>query len=137
MDFSAHDRSLLSHTSWLTSARESSAARKPAPLRACAATARVWSTQESRRALTEPSSTANATVNWLAIVALVIGAVSIFFNPYLLSSVVAIVLGIVALINARRSGNPRAYELVAILGIVAGAIGAVLVIVGNTISASL
>lgn len=87
--------------------------------------------------MTEPSSTAGAKVNWLAIVALVIGAVSIFFNPYLLVSVVAIVLGIVALISARRTGNQRAYELIAILGIVAGAIGAVLVIVSNTISASL
>ncbi|MGC5173101.1 DUF4190 domain-containing protein [Micromonospora sp. DT81.3] len=87
--------------------------------------------------MTEPSSTSNATVNWLAIVALVIGAVSIFFNPYLLTSVVAIVLGVVALVSARRTGNQRPYELIAILGIVAGAIGAALVIVSNTISASL
>ena len=86
--------------------------------------------------MTEPSST-DAKVNWLAIVALVLGAVSIFFNPYLLLSVIAIVLGIVALIRSRRSGNQRAYEVIAILAIVAGAIGAVLLIVSNTISASL
>lgn len=87
--------------------------------------------------MTEPSSTAAAKVNWLAIIAIVIGVVSIFFNPYLLLSVIAIVLGIVALISARRTGNQRAYELIAILGIVAGVVGAVLVIVSNTISASL
>ena len=86
--------------------------------------------------MSEPSAAA-AKVNWLAIVALIIGAVSIFFNPYLLLSVIAIVLGIVALISARKAGSQRAYELIAILGIVAGAIGAVLVIVSNTISASL
>lgn len=87
--------------------------------------------------MTEPSSAAAAKVNWLAIIAIVIGVVSIFFNPYLLLSVIAVVLGIVALISARRTGNQRAYELIAILGIVAGVIGAVLVIVSNTISASL
>lgn len=97
----------------------------------------VWSTHESRRAVTEPSSMSNTTVNWLAIVALVIGAVSIFFNPYLLTSAIAIVLGVVALISARRTRNQRPYELISILGIVAGAVGAVLVIVSNTISASL
>ncbi|SFR92948.1 protein of unknown function [Microbacterium sp. cf046] len=87
--------------------------------------------------MTQPSSSAGAKVNWLAIIALVIGAVSIFFNPYLLVSAIAIVLGIVALISARRAGDQRSYQLVAILGIVAGAIGALLVIVSNTISASL
>ena len=87
--------------------------------------------------MTEPSSAADAKVNWLAIVALVLGAVSIFFNPYLLVSVLAIVLGIVALVGAQRAGNQRAYGLVAILAIIAGAVGAVLVIVSNTISASL
>jgi hypothetical protein len=87
--------------------------------------------------VTEPSSAAEAKVNWLAIVALVLGAVSIFFNPYLLVSVLAIVLGIVALVGAQRAGNQRAYRLVAILAIIAGAVGAVLVIVSNTISASL
>jgi Domain of unknown function (DUF4190) len=86
--------------------------------------------------VTQPSS-ADTQVNWLAIVALVIGAVSFFFNPYLLLSAVAIVLGIVALVSARKRGQQRAYVLIAILGIVAGAIGAVLVIVSNTISASL
>lgn len=86
--------------------------------------------------MTEPSSV-EAKVNWLAIVALVLGAVSIFFNPYLLLSAIAVVLGIVGLISARRTRGQRAYELIAILGIIAGGIGAVLVIVSNTISASL
>jgi lipoprotein signal peptidase len=87
--------------------------------------------------VTEPSSVTDAKVNWLAIVALVIGAVSIFVNPYLLLSAIAIVLGIVALISARRAGNQRAYKLIAILAIVAGAIGAVLMIVSNMLSSSL
>ena len=85
--------------------------------------------------MTEPAPV-EAKVSWLAIVALVLGAVSIFFNPYLLLSAFAVVLGIVALISARRTGGQRAYELIAILGIIAGGIGAVLVIVSNTISAS-
>ncbi|WP_019180748.1 DUF4190 domain-containing protein [Microbacterium yannicii] len=87
--------------------------------------------------MTEPSSAADAKVNWLAIIALVVGVVSIFFNLYLLLSAIAIVLGIVALFSARRAGDRRAYQLIAILAIVAGAVGAVLVIVSNTISASL
>jgi hypothetical protein len=87
--------------------------------------------------VTEPSSTPEAKVNWLAVVALVVGAVSIFFNPYLLVSVIAIVLGIVGLVGARRAGNQRAYQLIAVLGIVAGAIGALLVIVSGAISAQL
>ncbi len=87
--------------------------------------------------MTEPSSTPEAKVNWLAVVALVVGAVSIFFNPYLLVSVIAIVLGIVGLVGARRAGNQRAYQLIAVLGIVAGAIGALLVIVSGAISAQL
>jgi len=45
------------------------------------------------------------------------------------------VLGIIAMVGARRAGNQRTYRLIAILGIVAGAIGAVSVIVSNTISA--
>ena len=85
--------------------------------------------------MTEPSSAPDAKVNGLAIAAIVVGAVSIFFNPYLLVSVIAIVLGIVAMVGARRAGNQRTYRLIAILGIVAGAVGAVLVIVSNTISA--
>ena len=85
--------------------------------------------------MTEPTPAPNARVNGLAIAALVIGIVSIFFNLYLLVSVIAIVLGIIALVGARRAGNQRTYRLIAILGIVAGAIGAVLVIVSNTISA--
>jgi hypothetical protein len=85
--------------------------------------------------VTEPTPAPNARVNGLAIAALVIGIVSIFFNLYLLVSVIAIVLGIIALVGARRAGNQRTYRLIAILGIVAGAIGAVLVIVSNTISA--
>lgn len=87
--------------------------------------------------MTEPSSASGAKVNWVAIAALVLGAVSIFFNPYLLTSVIAIVLGIVGLVGARRAGNQRAYRLISILGVVAGAIGAVLVVVSNTISAQL
>ena len=87
--------------------------------------------------MTEPSSTPEAKVNWLAVVALVVGAVSIFFNPYLLVSVIAIVLGIVGLVGARRAGNQRAYQIIAVLGIVAGAIGALLVIVSGAISAQL
>jgi len=87
--------------------------------------------------VTEPSSTPEAKVNWLAVVALVVGAVSIFFNPYLLVSVIAIVLGIVGLVGARRAGNQRAYQIIAVLGIVAGAIGALLVIVSGAISAQL
>ncbi len=87
--------------------------------------------------MTEPSPTPEAKVNWLAVVALVVGAVSIFFNPYLLVSVVAIVLGIIGLVGARRAGNQRAYQLIAILGIIAGAIGALLVIVSGAISAQL
>ena len=86
--------------------------------------------------MTEPSS-APARVNWSAVIALVIGVLSIFFNPYLLLSAIAIVLGIVALVGARRTRSQRGYELVAILGIAAGAVGAVLLIVSNTISASL
>ena len=85
--------------------------------------------------MTEPTPAPNARVNGLAIAALVIGIVSIFFNLYLLVSVIAIVLGIIAMVGARRAGNQRTYRLIAILGIVAGAIGAVLVIVSNTISA--
>ena len=85
--------------------------------------------------MTEPSSAPDAEVNWLAIAALVVGAVSIFFNPYLLVSVIAIVLGIIAMVSAQRAGNQRTYRLIAILGIIAGAVGAVLVIVSNTISA--
>ena len=85
--------------------------------------------------MTEPTPAPDARVNGLAIAALVVGAVSIFFNLYLLVSVIAIVLGIIALVGARRAGNQRTYRLIAILGIVAGAIGAVLVIVSNTISA--
>ena len=84
--------------------------------------------------MTEPSSALDAKV-WLPIAALVLGAVSIFFNPYLLVSAIAIVLGIIAMVGARRAGNQRTYRLIAILGIVAGAIGAGSVIVSNTISA--
>jgi len=84
--------------------------------------------------VTEPSSALDAKV-WLPIAAIVLGAVSIFFNPYLLMSAIAIVLGIVALISTRRASNQRTYRLIAILGIVAGAIGALSVIVSNTISA--
>ena len=87
--------------------------------------------------MTEPSSAPDAKVNWLAIAALVVGAVSIFFNPYLLVSVVAIVLGVIGLVGARRAGNQRAYQLIAILGVIAGAVGAVLIIVSNSISAQL
>ena len=85
--------------------------------------------------MTEPTPAPDAGVNGLAIAALVVGIVSIFFNVYLLVSVIAIVLGIIALVGARRAGNQRTYRLIAILGIVAGAIGAVLVIVSNTVSA--
>lgn len=85
--------------------------------------------------MTEPPPAPDARVNGLAIAALVVGIVSIFFNLYLLVSVIAIVLGIIAMVGARRAGNQRTYRLIAILGIVAGAIGAVLVIVSNTISA--
>jgi Domain of unknown function (DUF4190) len=85
--------------------------------------------------VTEPPAAADARVNGLAIAALVVGVVSIFFNPYLLVSVIAIVLGIIAMMRAQRAGNQRTYRLIAILGIVAGAVGAVLVIVSNTISA--
>jgi hypothetical protein len=84
--------------------------------------------------VTEPSSAPGTQVTWLPIAALVIGVVSIFFNLYLLLSAVAIVLGIVALVGARRAGNQRTNQLLAILGIVAGVVGAVLVIVSNTIS---
>ena len=87
--------------------------------------------------MTEPSSAADPELNWPAIASLVVGAVSIFFNPYLLVSVIAIVLGIIALVAVQRAGNQRPYRLVAILGIIAGAVGAVLVIVSNTISALL
>jgi uncharacterized membrane protein len=83
--------------------------------------------------VTEPSSPLDAKV-WLPVAAIVLGAVSIFFNPYLLVSVVAIVLGIVGLIGTRQASNQRTYRLIAILGIVAGAIGALSVIVSNTIS---
>ena len=85
--------------------------------------------------MTEPTPAPEARVNGLAIAALVVGIVSIFFNLYLLVSVIAIVLGIIAMVGARRAGNQRTYRLIAILGIVAGAIGAVLTIVSNTISA--
>lgn len=85
--------------------------------------------------MTEPVPVPEARVNGLAIAALVLGAVSIFFNPYLLASVIAIVLGILAMVSARRAGDQRTYRLIAIAGIVAGAVGAVLVIVSNTISA--
>ena len=85
--------------------------------------------------MTEPLPAPDARVNGLSIAALVVGVVSIFFNPYLLVSVIAIVLGIIAMVGAHRAGNQRTYRLIAILGIVAGAIGAVLVIVSNTISA--
>ena len=85
--------------------------------------------------MTEPLPASDARVNGLSIAALVIGVVSIFFNPYLLVSVVAIVLGIIALVRARGAGDQRTYRLIAILVIVAGAVGAVLVIVSNTISA--
>ena len=85
--------------------------------------------------MTEPPPAPDARVNGLSIAALVVGVVSIFFNPYLLVSVIAIVLGIIAMVRARRAGNQRTYRLIAILGIVAGAVGAVLVIVSNTISA--
>jgi hypothetical protein len=85
--------------------------------------------------VTEPPPAPDARVNGLSIAALVVGVVSIFFNPYLLVSVIAIVLGIIAMVRARRAGNQRTYRLIAILGIVAGAVGAVLVIVSNTISA--
>ena len=87
--------------------------------------------------MTEPSSAPDSELNWPAIAALVVGAVSIFFNPYLLVSVIAIVMGIIALVAVQRAGNQRPYRLVAILGIIAGAVGAVLVIVSNTISALL
>jgi drug/metabolite transporter (DMT)-like permease len=85
--------------------------------------------------VTEPSAAADAKVNGLSIAALVVGVVSIFFNPYLLVSVIAIVLGIIAVVRAQQTGNQRTYRLIAILGVVAGAVGAVLVIVSNTISA--
>ena len=84
--------------------------------------------------MTEPSSALDEKV-WLPLAALVLGAVSIFFNPYLLVSAIAIVLGIIALVGARRAGSQRTYRLIAVLGIIAGAIGAVSVIVSNTISA--
>ena len=84
--------------------------------------------------MTKPSSALDAKV-WLPIAALVLGTVSIFFNPYLLVSAIAIVLGIIAMVGARRAGNQRTYRLIAILGIVAGVVGAVSVIVSNTISA--
>jgi hypothetical protein len=87
--------------------------------------------------VTDSSSAPAAAVNGLAIAALVVGAVSIFFNPYLLVSAIAIVLGIVGLVRAQRAGNQRTYRLIAIAGIVAGAVGAVAVIVSNTISAAL
>lgn len=83
--------------------------------------------------MTEPSSALDAKV-WVPLAAIVLGAVSIFFNPYLLVSVVAIVLGIVGLIRTRQASNQRTYRLISILGIVAGAIGALAVIVSNTIS---
>jgi hypothetical protein len=84
--------------------------------------------------VTEPSSAVDSKV-WLPVSALVLGAVSIFFNPYLLVSAIAIVLGVIALVGARRAaGNQRTYRLIAILGIVAGAVGALAVIVSNTIS---
>jgi predicted PurR-regulated permease PerM len=87
--------------------------------------------------MTEPSSTPAAKVDVLAIAALIVGVVSIFFNPFVLVSVIAIVLGVIALVNANRSvraGGPGTYRFIAILAIVAGAIGAILVIVGNSIS---
>ena len=84
--------------------------------------------------MTEPSSAIDAKV-WLPIAALVLGAVSIFFNPYLLVSAIAIVLGIIAMVGARRAASQRTYRLIAVRGIIAGAIGAVSVIVSNTISA--
>jgi hypothetical protein len=87
--------------------------------------------------VTEPSSASGARVNWVAIVALLIGVVSIFFNPYVLVSAVAIVLGVVAVVSAQRAGDQRGYRLIAILGIVAGVVGAVLLIVSNTISANI
>jgi hypothetical protein len=86
--------------------------------------------------VTEPQPAPNTGVNMLSIAALVVGAVSIFFNPYLLVSVIAIVLGIIGLVRANRAGD-RSSRLIAILGIVAGAAGAVFVIVSNTISALL
>lgn len=84
--------------------------------------------------MTEPSSALDGKV-WLPIAAIVLGAVSIFFNPYLLVSAIAIVLGIIALIGTRMASNQRTYRLISTLGIVAGAIGALSVIVSNTISA--
>jgi len=84
--------------------------------------------------VTEPSPALDAKA-WLPVAAIVLGAVSIFFNPYLLVSVIAIVLGIIALIGTRGASNQRPYRLIAALGIVAGAIGALAVIVSNTISA--
>jgi hypothetical protein len=93
-------------------------------------------THESRRNMTEPQPAPNSGVNVLAIAALVVGAVSIFFNPYLLVSVIAIVLGVIGMVRANRTADQRTYRLIAILGIVAGAAGAVFVIVSNTITAS-
>ena len=84
--------------------------------------------------MTEPSSAPDTTVNWLAIGALVVGVLSIFFNLYLLVSVIAVVLGIIALVRARAAGNQRTSRVIAILGIIAGVVGALLVIVSNTIS---
>ena len=86
--------------------------------------------------MTVPSSVPETKVNWWSIAAFVIGVVSIFINPYLLVSVIAIVLGIFAIVSARRAGNQRSYQLIGALGIAAGVFGAVLVIISNTISAS-
>ena len=55
-----------------------------------------------------------------------------------LLTVQVIVAGlVVGLVGARRAGNQRAYQLIAVLGVVAGAIGALLVIVSGAISAQL
>jgi hypothetical protein len=83
-----------------------------------------------------PSSPASASVDWLAIIALIAGVVSLFVNPYLLVSAVAIVLAIVALVRGR-SGAGRTYRIVAIVALAIAIGGVVLTLISNTINAAL
>jgi hypothetical protein len=88
----------------------------------------------------QPPAKPAASVDWIAIIALVVAVVSLFVNPYVLVSVLAIVLALVSLVRgnaAVRAGGAMTFRIVAIVALVIAVGGLILTLVSNTINANL
>lgn len=88
--------------------------------------------------MSDPQPSASTPTNIVALVALGLGVLAIFVNPYLIVSVAAVVVGLVGLAKANatvRAGGSGTARIFAIVGIALGVAAAVFAILTNTVTA--